>query len=192
MNITGPNKTWVRYAIVFIPCIAGLLLFALVLQKYTNFFGSPFDGLTGGKKLTQEVIDSKAALGQFGDYLGGFLNPIIALFSLLALSLTLLMQSRQLEQASVSSNKQLEMAKEEKDFNEAIALASHWTQLSENYDKLSKLDYVSPSGGYSTFHPKKKEYEEKSKIYMQRFEALAQILEKRHEQLVEKFGDQQK
>ena len=69
--------------------VAALFIFALisgvlVLVLYFMRFQGAFD-------------DQQAVWGSFGDFIGGCLNPIIGLFALFALFMTLVLQSKELE-----------------------------------------------------------------------------------------------
>ena len=61
-------------------------------------------------------IKDRAAWAQFGDYFGGILGPIISLFALIALVLTIALQYRQLaysRRALEDSSKELELTRQE-------------------------------------------------------------------------------
>jgi uncharacterized membrane protein len=63
-----------------------------------------------------EIPTSRENWGQFGDYFGGTLNPILSFFSLIILVLNLTLQSKQLEltrQELNNSKAELEATKEE-------------------------------------------------------------------------------
>jgi DNA-binding XRE family transcriptional regulator len=64
--------------------VIGLVLLAAVLGFYFRQFNGP-------------LSPDPERWGQFGDYLGGTLNPLLAFLSLIALVLTVSMQRRQLE-----------------------------------------------------------------------------------------------
>lgn len=83
----------------------GFLAFDFVLDGYTKHFGAPRElavravaeaasSAASGVPSTA-VADARAAWGQYGDYLGGMLNPLLSFFSFIALSLALMLQARQ-------------------------------------------------------------------------------------------------
>lgn len=72
--------------------LALLLIAATALLAVFALYGAYFDR---GLDKTQEVW------GQFGDFFGGTLNPFLSFLGLIALVLTLALQSRQLELAKV-------------------------------------------------------------------------------------------
>lgn len=65
--------------------IAAILAFVLVVIVYRQQFGSSLDS-------------EQAAWGQFGDYVGGILNPAFALLALFALFYTIILQVRELDE----------------------------------------------------------------------------------------------
>ena len=70
---------------MLLPAIAGCIaLFLLIL-----YFASFAHGLSSDRE----------AWGQFGDYIGGTLNPVLSFLALIAIVLTYAMQARQLELA---------------------------------------------------------------------------------------------
>ena len=76
------SMMWVLALIVLLSIAAiGATLFAYLIHFNAGF------------STSQEVW------GQFGDFVGGLLNPVLSFFALMALVLTVLLQSRQLEMA---------------------------------------------------------------------------------------------
>ena len=83
---------WVGWVIAF----AAIVLLS-VFVTYITFFG--------GKSIS----DDPEAWGQFGDFIGGTANPVLSFLTLIALALTIILQSRQL---SISS-RELELTRAE-------------------------------------------------------------------------------
>jgi fumarate reductase subunit C len=83
---------WVGWVIAF----AAIVLLS-VFVTYITFFG--------GKSIS----DDPEAWGQFGDFIGGTANPVLSFLTLIALALTIILQSRQL---SISS-RELELTRDE-------------------------------------------------------------------------------
>lgn len=100
-----PN--WIVWIVLFIACIATLLIFGAFTIYWLQFGNS-------------ELSKSPADWGPFGDFIGGVTNPILSFFALLSLLLTLFLQSKQLDSAKVEiehsrkvSAKQIEYLKNE-------------------------------------------------------------------------------
>ena len=77
---------WVPVIIRFIPFVAGIALLISVAVYIFQFWG--------------DLADSHSRWGEFGDYLGGILNPIFALLALFALLFTIVLQSRELRNST--------------------------------------------------------------------------------------------
>lgn len=102
----GGNSDTVFVALITLAsvCIA-VVMFNFTLDRYTTHFGTPGDlakraaaeaasSAASGTPSTA-IADARAAWGQFGDYLGGMLNPVLSFFSFIALSMALMLQARQ-------------------------------------------------------------------------------------------------
>ena len=70
----------------FVPAVAGIALVVSVAVYVFHFSGG--------------LADNHSRWGEFGDYLGGILNPIFALLALLALLFTIVLQSRELRNST--------------------------------------------------------------------------------------------
>lgn len=77
---------WILVAIRFVPVVAGIALVVSVTAYVYRFWGG--------------FADNHSRWGEFGDYLGGILNPIFALLALLALLFTIVLQSRELRNST--------------------------------------------------------------------------------------------
>ena len=77
---------WIPVVIRFVPVVAGIALVVSVAVYIFHFWGG--------------LADSHSRWGEFGDYLGGILNPIFALLALLALLFTIVLQSRELRNST--------------------------------------------------------------------------------------------
>jgi uncharacterized membrane protein len=82
--------------------ILAVIIACSVVALGTTFFAY-FTQFSGGFSSRQDVW------GQFGDFVGGVLNPILSFLALIALVLTVVLQSRQLEYA----RKELDNSREE-------------------------------------------------------------------------------
>ncbi|RXJ80795.1 hypothetical protein CRU86_00005, partial [Aliarcobacter skirrowii] len=60
------------------------------------------------KEQTITQIEKIEIFGQFGDYVGGTLNPLFAFFSFLILVFTILLQKKQLNESAITQKKQLD------------------------------------------------------------------------------------
>ena len=74
------------------------------------------------------IADNAEAWGQFGDFIGGTVNPIIGFLTLLALVLTLTLQNRQLQ----LSSSELKLSREE------LALTRRELERSTKAQELSE------------------------------------------------------
>lgn len=102
---------WISWVIAF---SAGIL--SAVFGGYILFFGK------------NDVSDDPAVWGQFGDFVGGTANPILSFLTLIALALTIVLQSRQL---SVSS-RELELSRNELELTrDELRRSAHAQELSE-------------------------------------------------------------
>lgn len=89
--------------ITWVLCIACVILFVVISAFALKFHSSQISG-------------DPAAWGQFGDFIGGVSNPALAFLSLIALCLTIVLQSRQLATSSAElelSRKELELTRDE-------------------------------------------------------------------------------
>ena len=96
---------WLGFLLVF---LLGVFFFWFAFSKYNQSFGNPFDfsllTVVNSENISAEVRAVKAEWGQFGDFIGGFLNPIFAFFNFVMLCITILLQNRQLAQNSEELN----------------------------------------------------------------------------------------
>lgn len=100
-----------KNSILIIVCIAATVLISLlnfVLVEYNSTFGNPFNyttsqsyvGISDPKQVANAISAVKAEWGQYGDYMGGLVNPIIGFFSFFILCCTIILQGKQLAQSS--------------------------------------------------------------------------------------------
>lgn len=92
--MTTETQSTSRY--LYLLLAAGATVFAVVILFYRWSFAGP-------------LSSDPAAWGQFGDFLGGTLNPVFAYLSFTALVITLALQTEQLR----LSRKQLELSQQE-------------------------------------------------------------------------------
>lgn len=84
----------------------------------------------------QPVSGDPAAWGQFGDFIGGVANPVIGLLTLLAFTLTILLQSKQIDIAHA----ELAHARDELEkMLQAQAVSSRLGALAALFSEYSKL-----------------------------------------------------
>lgn len=77
---------------------------------------------------SNEFVRDPAAWGQVGDFMGGVLNPILSFLTLVILSITIILQSRQLDAATQG----LELSRQElKATREELARSARAQELSE-------------------------------------------------------------
>jgi len=96
--------------------IAGVIILAAVFGSYAIFFSNH-----------SFRVDSET-WGQFGDFIGGTANPLIALLTLFAFVLTLILQNRQLQ----LSTSELKLSREE------LELTRHELERSARAQELSE------------------------------------------------------
>lgn len=120
---------WVPVIIRFIPSVAGIALLISVAAYIFQFWG--------------DLADSHSRWGEFGDYLGGILNPIFALLALFALLFTIVLQSRELR------NSTHELATSARALNEQSALLklqsferTFFEMVRLHHDIIKDLDLV--------------------------------------------------
>jgi hypothetical protein len=110
-QVTDTRFPWVMGILVFFifTLIALALVWVyLVASAYFNSFGV-IPGFNPEKQLITDTANSGALWGQFGDFVGGLLNPFMTLLSFLAICITILLQNFQLRQ----SVKELELSRQE-------------------------------------------------------------------------------
>lgn len=83
--------------LVWMLSVAAVSLLAAAAWYFWNFHGG--------------IADDQARWGQFGDYMGGLLNPLFALFALFALYYTVVLQVRELHETRVEIAKTVTAAK---------------------------------------------------------------------------------
>jgi len=89
--------------VAWVLCVASGIFFGVLSAFVLNFYSSP-------------ISRDPAAWGQFGDFVGGAVNPALSFLSLIALCMTIVLQSRQLATSSAElelSRKELELTREE-------------------------------------------------------------------------------
>lgn len=110
--------------ILFLLAIMAVLLVGLVLTLYFTHF----DG---------EFSKSNDDWGTFGDFVGGTLNPILAFFSFVALLITLVMQSKQLELSSKelsATRKELERTAQAQEDSYGMLIVQNKTQIKQQFE----------------------------------------------------------
>lgn len=83
----------VRAAIVMMKIAGWSLAFiwAAYIVRFTSILG-PFHTFLFGSETPGQIANAKAAWGQFGDFVGGTLNPLVSLLALVGLVFTILLQ----------------------------------------------------------------------------------------------------
>ena len=117
--------------------VIGLLFVAAVLGFYFFHFSGP-------------ISSDPERWGQFGDYLGGTLNPLLSFLSLIALVLTVSMQRRQLELAReqlANSREELEATRSElaRTADAQVQAARALEMQSRSLEEASRLSALSAS-----------------------------------------------
>jgi hypothetical protein len=78
---------------------AAVIFFTMVWGFY--FYGGPYiDSISGSLKTFEMDPSAYERIGLFGDFVGGTLNPIFGVLSLVAILITLLLQSKELSQST--------------------------------------------------------------------------------------------
>ncbi|MGN8144034.1 hypothetical protein ACTJK3_24410 [Pseudomonas sp. 22105] len=67
------------------------LVWAVYLARFTSVLG-PIHTFIFGTETPEQILNAKAAWGQFGDFVGGTLNPMVSLLALVGLVFTILLQ----------------------------------------------------------------------------------------------------
>ncbi len=93
----SPRIVLPRRIFILLPVLAGLGFLVAV-----GFYATSFSG---------ELADSNEIWGQFGDYLGGLLNPIFGFLSLIAILATLFVQGQELRYSTEELAKSAEALK---------------------------------------------------------------------------------
>ncbi|TWA70703.1 hypothetical protein FBZ84_102253 [Azospirillum baldaniorum] len=133
------NKT--LQGVLIVLSVLALFFMLIVYAEYFNYFGSI--GVIG------EFEKEKAAYGQFGDFFGGTLNPILAFMSFIAVLYTVSLQVTELNHNRKELRASREIAKQQKEHFENEARKSEILQALSQYEKEYEnlLDYT-------FFHPR--------------------------------------
>ena len=67
------------------------LIWAAYIVRFTSILG-PIHAYLFGVETAEQIVNAKAAWGQFGDFVGGALNPMVSLLALVGLVFTILLQ----------------------------------------------------------------------------------------------------
>jgi hypothetical protein len=67
------------------------LIWAAYIVRFTSILG-PIHTFLFGDETADQIVNAKAAWGQFGDFVGGTLNPMVSLLALVGLVFTILLQ----------------------------------------------------------------------------------------------------
>ena len=102
--------------------LAGILAFAtIVVGTVFIFYFKEFDG-----KLSRQNAD----WGTFGDFIGGTLNPLLSFLGLIALLLTIVLQSKELE----ATRKELERSASAQEKTESVLSEQAKTQVKQQFE----------------------------------------------------------
>ena len=125
-------KAWSREdlvrAILAMVKIAGwslALISAAYIFRFTSVF-KPVNTFFFGHETAQQISSAKAEWGQFGDFVGGALNPLVSLLALVGLAFTILLQHES-------------MTRVQKDALESKRALSAQTRLSLDAARLQAL-----------------------------------------------------
>ncbi len=115
MNNRNPIIAWSRedleQAIKRMVSFAGMAS-ALILLAYFLRFGLLHTWLFGAE-TTVDIVNAKAAWGQLGDFVGGSINPLLSLLTLVGLVSTILIQHESMMRTQEDSNKNIASLKEQ-------------------------------------------------------------------------------
>ena len=125
-------KVWSREdlvrAIIAMMKIAGwslAIIWAAYIFRFTSIF-EPVNTFFFGPETAQQISTAKAEWGQFGDFVGGTLNPLVSLLALVGLAFTILLQHES-------------MTRVQKDALESQRALSAQTRLSLDAARLQAL-----------------------------------------------------
>lgn len=107
--VAWSREDLIRAAIMMMK-IAGwslALVWAVYLARFTTVLG-PVHTFLFGIESPEQILNAKAAWGQFGDFVGGTLNPMVSLLALVGLVFTILLQ----QEAMLLSKKDTEISQE--------------------------------------------------------------------------------
>lgn len=97
-SVRATVKAWSREdlerAAVAMMKIAGwslALIWGVYIARFTSLLG-PIHTFIFGTETVEQIVNAKAAWGQFGDFVGGTLNPMVSLLALVGLVFTILLQ----------------------------------------------------------------------------------------------------
>jgi hypothetical protein len=108
-KIMTPNKktleAWSRkdlvLAITTMLKFAGWALALIIMAYFLRFYVIPIFYT----ETSTQICDAKASWGQFGDFLGGTLNPILGLLTLLGVAYTVLLQQEAMLRVQADSTR---------------------------------------------------------------------------------------
>lgn len=87
--------------------ILAAVWFGVTRNDYIRAFGTPVSQVPppvsakASPAYAAALAEARAAWGQYGDYMGGVLNPMLAFLSFAALAITLILQTKQVQLARV-------------------------------------------------------------------------------------------
>lgn len=97
-SIRATVKAWSREdlerTVMAMMKIAGwalALVWTAYIVRFTSILG-PIHSFFFGAETVDQIANAKAAWGQFGDFVGGTLNPMVSLLALVGLVFTILLQ----------------------------------------------------------------------------------------------------
>lgn len=119
MNIKTKVTAWSRedleQATKYMVAIAGFI-FALTLLAYFLRFG-PILGWFFEAEKAESVAAAQAAWGQFGDFIGGSLNPFLSALTLVGLVFTILLQQESMARTQDDSNNNIASLREQSELS---------------------------------------------------------------------------
>ncbi len=118
------NLSYILGVILLIAAVAIVVVVSLYANNFSRYFSTQND-----------------AWGQFGDYIGGTLNPLLSFLALIALLLTLWIQARSLDTARRQMTQQSEVASLSAQISAITAL------LSSLNDQITQDNIYTSNGG---------------------------------------------
>lgn len=118
------------------------ILIGLVFWQLVDIYRTQFDG--GFSK-------NRDAYGQFGDYIGGLLNPLIGLITIVLLGLSLHqartgidLLNKQIEDADISTQKQLRLLQKDRDLQSVFMMIEYYSKQIDkhpesNHEQAKKI-----------------------------------------------------
>ncbi|MFS2112719.1 hypothetical protein [Herbaspirillum frisingense] len=125
--------------------IAGSV-FGLTLVAYFVRFG-PFSEYIFGKEGATDVSTAQAAWGQFGDFIGGSLNPFLSALTLVGLVFTILLQQESMARTQADSNNNINSLREQAELS---LITARLQALSVTLDVITEMHAQAVASNHMT------------------------------------------